>query len=553
MTITNQNVHIPSQEDYIKILLVVLIFGFLFFVFSWPSLALLCNIYETEGDYAHGFMVPLVSAYATFQILKNKNLTIFQPSGIGFPFIFLGITTVIFGYWYYIALFPAGLGYGFILASGLLLSVTGCFITIGGLSMLRVFFFPILYLVFAIPFPKSATLPITLWLRKHVSEISESVIRGIGITVFREGNVLYLVNTSLGVEDACSGIRSFWILMAGACALAFILKIKFSKAIILLLITLPISMIMNILRIVITAYSVSHLSTEFASGWRHDLLGWITFVMALALLVGFAIFFSPKEKMSIDQNENDIKKYSSTSHGKRSYLTLFTKIKALHFVILGMLFTLGTSASYIISSHYDSDDLGRHEKRKPFLSFPDHIGPYTKVVDAKLHDRHLKLLQPTDFLIRHYRYDKEHIELRIVYWEPLKYRRKERRHGLDNHIPDICYPAWGYKRIAVNDMEMLLDGVSSNPVSLRNFYKADHEECVLFWYKGEDNLLVKGELHKRIKFLIDSWKHPFLSHDAHYVISVIVRVKSSYDEAKKTATQFAQTISSILPEYGISP
>ena len=553
MTITRQNFLSHSQEDYVKTSLVILIFGFLFFVFSWPSLTLLFRIYETEDDYAHGFMIPLVSTYAACRILKKTDLTVFRPSRVGLPFIFLGIATVILGYWYYIALFPAGLGYGFILASGLLLSVAGCFVTVGGLSILRVFIFPIIYLIFAIPFPKSITLPITLWLRNHVSEISESVIRSIGITVFREGNVLYLVNTSLGVEDACSGIRSFWILMAGASALGFILRIKLSKAIILVLLTLPISMAMNIFRIVITAFSVSRLSTEYSSGWRHDLLGLITFAMGLTLLVGFAMFFSPKENRILYHNVNDIKKYSSKSQGYRSCLTLFTKIKVFHFVIVGMLFTLGTSASYVISNHYDSDDLAMHEKRKLFLSFPDQIGPYTKIFDAKPDHRHLKLLQPTDFLIRHYRTNKEHIELRMVYWEPLKNRRKERRHGLDNHIPDICYPAWGYKRIAVNDREMLLDGVSSKSVSLRFFHKADQEECVLFWYSGEDNLLVKGDLHKRIKFLIDSWKHPFLSHGAHYVISVIVRVKSSYNDAQKTAIQFAQTISTVLPEYGLDP
>ena len=219
---------------------------------------------------------------------------------------------------------------------------------------------------------------------------------------------------------------------------------------------------------------------------------------------------------------------------------------------MATLLTLGASANHLISSHYDDRDIDLHEKRKQFSKFPVRIGGYIKLFDAALYDRHLDLLQPTDYLIRHYGLDNEPIELRMVYWDPIKYRREERRHGLDNHIPDICYPAWGYTRIPEHDTEILLNDVSLNSISIRRFYKADHEECVLFWYVGEQKLLSKGDLRKRVMFLIDSWKQPFLTHGSQYVVSIVVPVKSSYNDAQKKAIEFAKSVRPILHEYGIN-
>lgn len=246
---------LPNDGTSLSSPVIISILGGLFVFFAWPSMALLAQIYETEGDYSHGYLVPIVSAYATYQILGEWRSRQLRPSWIGLPIIASGMTVVLGGYWYYIALFPAGLGYGFVLATGLAICVLGSYVLLVGLPSVRIFFFPVAYLIFAIPFPKSLTLPLTLWLRSLVSEISEGIIRAVGITIYREGNVLYLANASLGVEDACSGIRSFWILMAGAAALGFVLRIRFFKTMLLCLLTFPVSILMNVIRIVVTASS----------------------------------------------------------------------------------------------------------------------------------------------------------------------------------------------------------------------------------------------------------------------------------------------------------
>ena len=40
----------------------------LFLVFAWPALKILGGIYDTEDDYSHGYLVPLISLFAAYQI-----------------------------------------------------------------------------------------------------------------------------------------------------------------------------------------------------------------------------------------------------------------------------------------------------------------------------------------------------------------------------------------------------------------------------------------------------------------------------------------------------
>ena len=526
------------------LLIVVGLFG----VFAWPTLSLLGSIYAIEDDYSHGFMVPLISGYAAYQIQKETDGITLVSSWAGIPVLMLGVALAVTGYWYYIALLPPGLGVGFILAVGLLFSIAGLSISFGGASLLRIFGFPIVYLIFAIPFPKSFTLPFTLWLRNIVTILSESAIRTLGITVFREGNVLHLTNGMLGVADACSGIRSFWILMAGAAAIAFVLRVGCPRTLLLCFLAIPISVTLNLLRIVVTATLVSKIGVEFASGWRHDVWGWMTFIGGLVVIVYLAFIFaknSHKERqITPPTRDRGFHPVNNSVTLKRVTLT----------AVVGLLFGCGAFANYFIGYHYDSVDIERFEKRKPLGDLPKRIGNFVKIADGKVLPEHLEYLSPIDHVIRHYEtVDNHGVELRIFYWSPLKFRRFEHREGVGSHIPDVCFPSWGFERIDEFDRELEFSEVGLSNVNVRLFRKENNEKCVLFWYNGKtgENVLPKGQFALRGQKLLHSWNEPILHHGVQYIVTVIADIKTTRPAAENAAIQFVRDISPILPEFGI--
>ena len=85
-----------------------------------------------------------------------------------------------------------------------------------------------------------------------VTKIATILISLISIPVYREGNILFLSQTSLEVVDACSGIRSIVALTMLSVLLAFFEKKSWVERVILILSALPIAFVANVFRVTIT-------------------------------------------------------------------------------------------------------------------------------------------------------------------------------------------------------------------------------------------------------------------------------------------------------------
>ena len=68
--------------------------------------------------------------------------------------------------------------------------------------------FPLGVLLLMIPIPAILFNQIVFPLQLLASQVGEAAVSAVGIPVLREGNVIFLANTTLEVAEACSGIRS---------------------------------------------------------------------------------------------------------------------------------------------------------------------------------------------------------------------------------------------------------------------------------------------------------------------------------------------------------
>ncbi len=519
--------------------------------FLWPSLTLLSGIYGNVDDYSHGFLIPLMSAYAAYEIWKEKDLRHLAPSWFGLPILVTGAFIVVIGHWYNIALMPGGLGVGFIVAWGIYFCVIGGVLMAGGPSSLKTFFFPVAYLFFAIPFPLTMTLPLTLRLREIVSVISEKLIDAVGITIFREGNVLHLANASLGVEDACSGIRSFWMLMAIAAALAYVIRMGRIEAIVLCLLATPVSVLMNILRVVATGMLVQRFGIAYASGWRHDLCGWTTFAGGLAVIFGIGTL------MSAEASQAPTDSREVAPHRTRRPLWR-AGLASIYGVVAGVL-VLGLAANHAIANHYKPKEDQLYQTKKPLTELPERIGTFTMLGTADIGERQLDILDPSDYAVRFYKSsENEVVQVRLIYWNPVRYRSsseaKDRLSGVSGHIPDNCFPAWGYERMTDQDIDASYEDVTYRPLSIRTFSKAGASKCVLFWYEARENVLqsIDTDIAWRFNKLLESWRRPFSqTHASQYVVTIVVDVRTDVSRSREVALTFAEALARILPEYGM--
>jgi exosortase len=156
-----------------------------------------------------------------------------------------------------------------------------------GLRMFKELLFPLVFLLFMIPFPSQIYSQLTIPLQLFVTKASVWFTANLGIPIYREGNVIHLPDRTMQVAQACSGLRSMLsILPLGAILGYFTLKSNPMRYI-LFLSGIPTAIIVNIVRVILLVGAFYYLGFDLTVGTTHTIFGIFIFMLALSFL--FAI------------------------------------------------------------------------------------------------------------------------------------------------------------------------------------------------------------------------------------------------------------------------
>jgi exosortase len=162
--------------------------------------------------------------------------------------------------------------------------IAGTLWFLAGWRAVRTMAAPLVFLLVAMPLPSLVVNTITLPMQLVASRVAESALTLAAVPVFRDGNVLMLPSTTLEVAEACSGLRSLVSLGAIAAVLVWAGERSPWRGAALLLLTVPVAIAMNGLRIAATAIACETWGPNIASGGWHTFTGWITFVVSILVL-----------------------------------------------------------------------------------------------------------------------------------------------------------------------------------------------------------------------------------------------------------------------------
>ncbi len=166
--------------------------------------------------------------------------------------------------------------------------LVGIFVVAGGWSILRWAGPPLAFLIFMIPLPTAVERSLFVPLQGVATRISTFTLQTLGVPdAYNDGNVINIGDgIQLNVADACSGLRMATIFLAMAVAMTMIINSSWWEKAIVILTAIPIALIVNMTRIVITAILYLQLGqeSELAQHFFHDLAGWFMMPLALALL-----------------------------------------------------------------------------------------------------------------------------------------------------------------------------------------------------------------------------------------------------------------------------
>lgn len=230
-----------------------------------------------DDNYNHGFLIPIFSGFLVWR--ERHRLRAIEPAGslLGLPVLVGGIALLVLG--------DIG-AENFLMRSSLLAILAGLILFLAGPESLRAVRFPLSYLLFMIPLPGVVFYAITFPLQRLAAEQAAWALDLLGVPVLLDGNIIHLSQISLGVTEACSGIRSLISLLAGAAAGAYLMLPAGWAAVLFVAAAVPITILANAARVVATGLIGQWFGVEYASGFFHEFAGWVVYVFAFVCLLG---------------------------------------------------------------------------------------------------------------------------------------------------------------------------------------------------------------------------------------------------------------------------
>ena len=240
----------------------------------WSTLERMAHKWLNDPQYSHGYLVPAFAVYLLWHRRSSLGAISWRSDWRGLPLLAAGVILRLAGSY---------LHFDWLDAFSLLPCLAGISVLLGGWSALRWCWPAIAFLAFMIPLPYRVETALGQPLQRIATIGSTYTLQTFGFTALAEGNTIQLASGKMGVADACSGLSMLLVFFALSTALVIVVRRPLLDTCLLVASSLPIAIIVNIIRIAGTGAVQELFGRRAALGITHDLAGWLMMPMALAL------------------------------------------------------------------------------------------------------------------------------------------------------------------------------------------------------------------------------------------------------------------------------
>lgn len=155
---------------------------------------------------------------------------------------------------------------------------------LGGAPWLRHFAFPVVFFLVAVPWPRPQENAIMSWLMAHNTSLCVEAMQWLGYAAEQRGNLIAIPGSLLGVEEACSGIRSLQSMIMVSLAIGEFFRLACAGRIVLLALGVGTALAGNAIR----SLTLSVAACRGGSGavdTIHDITGLAVLAAASALIL----------------------------------------------------------------------------------------------------------------------------------------------------------------------------------------------------------------------------------------------------------------------------
>lgn len=252
----------------------------------------------SDDRYTHIVVVPVISLALIWFRRKSVFANVHHSPRIGLPLLALGAGLS------YLAAAHLGADRGnshFLASSAIVVSLIAAFALFYGPRAAKAALFPLGLLLLSIPIPPPIVSVAQVALQKASAEVTHVILNLLGIPVFREGMVFALPGVTIEVARECSGIRSGISLFVTGLVLSYLgLGSNWRRACCVLL-TVPIAILKNALRISILSLLGAYVSKDYLLGTLHHSGGPLFALFSLSLLLVVLWGLRRNERRAVDR------------------------------------------------------------------------------------------------------------------------------------------------------------------------------------------------------------------------------------------------------------
>lgn len=390
--------------------------------------------------------------------------------------------------------------------------------------------------------PLSAPIPPGTYSRLTVALqllVSSNVLRALhffGVPAYRTGNIIELANTTVGVEEACSGVRSLVsCLFVGIFFSASLVKRPWARVLIIALSPL-LAIAMNFVRS-LTLTLLANSGVNIRGAW-HDITGYSILIVTAAITGGLALWLGrdtagkPAAK-TVPQHDVDREKTAATPVSQAVIAGTFALAAALV-----MLFYANTRPS--VRRNAPVPDL--------WAAIPETADGWAVTTTRDLYQ--FKDTLQTDLLAqRIYKggnpQQPTSIVLYLAYW-----RAGQAPVSLvASHTPEACWPGSGWvpQALPQSRESLTIGGRPLPPVEARLFTNRDYPQYVWFWHLYDGRTIAYQNPYSLRELLSIAWHYGF----RHNGDQLFVRVSSNRPWEEIAPQPFLRAFFSNLQPQGL--
>ena len=446
--------------------------GLLMFA-TWEALAWMANDDWSTEEYSHCWLIPPIAMFILATRARELAAAPWSRSWSGVAMVVVGLLLMLLGN---LSAVYTITQYSFVF------TLWGVILAMIGPQAVRTIWPALAYLAFMVPLPDFLQVQLTAQLQLVSSILGVAVIRLSGLPVYLEGNIIDLGNYRLAVAEACSGLRYLFPLMSFGFLCAAIFLAPRWQRVLVFLSTIPITVLMNSIRIGVIGILVNNWGTEMAEGFIHFFEGWVVFMLCVSML------FGEMWLMTRLAGKPFLRSLRMDTPPMQEMFTAFGTRPANNTLLAAsVIVVVGTVAALAIE---------RREEIVPvtpaLATFPLVIGQWQGTEQA-VDPSQLEALRTDGALLANYRHveDGSNVSLWMAYYA-------SQRSGRSVHSPKTCLPGGGWEiqileQVPVDNARA--DGAPL-PVNRVVIGLEDQQQLVYYWFVQRGRLMTNEYLVK---------------------------------------------------------